>query len=225
VFQRSRRSRSTIIAMIVILVMFMVFTNPSFLPQFLSTVIPFVDEGAPCERLQTALDRSIHQSWIGRQAQDMLELRVDSSPAPLTDEEALVVRITLVNQSLGTIPVYYDPDEVVIGDDGSNGLSVLFEPSIVPPIGSRPAIASFPASDIILLGPRQRCVHTLRIPRQLLSGTSATVTATYRMTIPGQIEIPAQGFAIFPDQGMNILSGGILRSEPVQIPAPVASAP
>ncbi|GAB1420262.1 hypothetical protein MASR2M15_03510 [Anaerolineales bacterium] len=220
-------NRNNLIIGLILLVALLVLLNPATLPKIFSDTIEFFDESVPCAYLPTANNRSAHQSVIARNTKDSLSLTVRTSTIPVTNEGEFIIKVIMKNNSIGTIPIYYNENQIVKGDDGSNGLSIQFSPVIVPNIGTRPPTDSFPETDIHLLGPRQSCVHTERIGGQLIDKSVAAVTvkATYRMTSPGQAfsTNPAER-VVFTDQGMNILSTGLVESAPVQAQAIINAA-
>jgi hypothetical protein len=219
-FRRSENPNA--IAAIFLLVLLAVFAGPNTLPRLLSNVLPFADEGAPCEWLRTAEDLAEHQSLIGRAVANPMALTVKVSPLPTTPDGQLVITITVINQSIGTVPILYNKDRVLVGDNGTSGLGIVFNPPNSKTTGAtRQDAASYLESDIRLLGPRQRCTHKIAFPANqidpnLLSGT-AGVTAYYRNNNRGQVAPAPGGLAtpIFSDQG---LWTGFVQSEPVVIP-------
>lgn len=211
---------------IILLVMLLVFVGPNILPGLLARTFPFIDEGVPCTSLKTALNRAEHQSLIGRSATDPLTIRTQVNPLPQGEEEFWTVRIILSNNTIGTIPFVFEGTQVIVGDPGSTGVGLIFTPqaNITIPGHARQTagVTSFPEDSIHLLGPRQRCVHRVNIPaNQILNNTQITngntqVVSYYRITGPGQIQ---QANPIYTDQGLNVVPGGIIQSEPVTIPA------
>lgn len=233
VFRRfSGSTNSNTIIGIILLIFLLVVISPNVLPSVLSRTFTFIDTGVPCERLRTALDRSRHQSLIGRQAENPLVLEVDASPLPNPNNpgESLVIRVTIINNTIGTVPFVYNPDQVIFGNNGSSGLGVIFEPNITLPGPTRQnqGVTSFPASEIRLLGPRQRCVHRIEIPASAAAplGTgNATVRAFYNISTSGQA-IPTDPTrpVIFSDQGLSPGPGGYFVESPrVVIPLPIQS--
>lgn len=217
---RGGDNSNTIIG-IILLVLLLVFVGPNVLPSLLAETFPFIDEGAPCSRLRTAQNRAQHQSIIGRNAQDPLLLRVITGQIPTDANGSLSIRIVVINNTIGTIPIVYSPNQVIVGDNGTNGLGIIVTPATNLTTGvqrQNQGVASFPEEQIRLLGPRQRCVHRLSFPFNQLDQTiisgNATVQAYYRINTNGQI----QGLnPIFPDQGLGIIPGGIVTSSPENI--------
>lgn len=208
---------------LVLLVLLAVLAGPSTLPRLLSSVLPgVVYEGVPCAWLRTADDRADHQSLLGRAAQNPLRLRVQTTAIPRDASGALYIQITVVNESLGTIPIVYNPRSVIVGDNGTNGLGLLF----VPPVSLSTGGVRNPTgadSDLRLLGPRQRCVHLVEFPAgnvlvdPALASGQASVRAYYRNnTVGATVQEPGVAATpIFRDQGLWI---GYVESEPVSIP-------
>lgn len=224
-FRLRRNDDSNDVIGVILLVMLLVFVGPNVLPRLLSESFPFVDEGAPCDRLRTPENRGSHQSLIGRAAVDPLELRVQPSTLPTDDTGSFSVRITITNLSIGTVPIVYNPEQVIVGDNGTTGLGITFDPPVNMTTGNQRTNVNrntFPDDDMRLLGPRQRCVHRVVFPGDQLdpnlSTGQATVRAYYRVTTPGIVPPTPDAPAIFPDMGLNVLSDNVVFSEPQIIP-------
>ncbi len=206
---------------VILLVMLLVFVGPDVLPRLVSRTFAFIDEGAPCTRLRTASDRGLHQSLIGRRSSDALELDVQVEPLP-NDGTPWVIRIIIVNNTIGTVPIVFSENQILTVDDGNSGVGLIFNPPANINLGTirPPGASTFSNDNIRLLGPRQRCVHRVEIPAAQLGGIiggQSTVQSYYRITTPGAVLTTAT--AIFPDQGLAILSDGIETSDTVVIPA------
>lgn len=217
-----RRGDSTnAVVAVFLLVLLMVFAGPNMLPRLLANSFPFVDEGAPCDWLWSGTGRAEHQSLIGRAVTNPLALTVESSPVPTSADGTLTIRITVINQSIGTIPIVFNPNQILVGDNGTSGLGLIFDPPNTLSTGAvRQDAASVPESNIRLLGPRQRCIQKVDFPVSRLDPTVATgnakVRAYYRNTTPGQ-SIPVAGSTtapIFPDEGLWV---GFVVSDPYTI--------
>ncbi len=215
------------------LLLLLVFVGPTVLPNLLSRTFPFVYEGAPCAWLRTANNRAAHQSLIGRAARDPLTIRVAAGAVPTTPDGFLRITITITNNSIGTIPFIYDPNEVIIGDDGSSGVGLLFDRAVNIQLGTfrqTAGLATFPEAKIKLLNPRQRCVHTIDIPYarmdQSFLTTPVTIRAYYRITTAGAAQsLVANEPFIFPDQGLALFTNGYVQSDPfIIVPAPTPVA-
>ncbi len=209
----------------------MVVIQPGRLTTLIANLVPGVYESVPCSSLRAAEDRAFHQSLIGRGAPNPLALEVRASPIPASADGFLNIQIIVINTSLGTVPIVYDPNQVVIGDNGSSGLGLLFSPANSLSFNNRVDPAVFADSQLRLLQPRQRCVHTVSIPAgnvlvdPALTSGQAQVQAFYRnasrgstITAPGVLSTP-----IFRDQGLWI---GAIQSAPGQIalsPPPAAA--
>jgi hypothetical protein len=195
--------------------------------RFIASIVPGADEGGPCEWLRQANNRAAHQSLLGRSALHPIVLGINTSSVPAIADGELVTRITIGNVSLGTVPIIYNPNQVQIGDAGFNtGLGIVINPTGPVPEGATQAGAFVPESDIRLLGPRQRCVHTMRfltsqLPDPSLGTGNATVKAYYRNTSTGvtQSQDPL-ATPIFTDQGLWV---GVVESPVVSVP--VAASP
>lgn len=204
------------------LILLGVFAGPNILPRIVDTVLPSADGNTDCEWLRRGEDRALHQSLIGRQASlsgNPVEVRVVADALPATADETFFIRVIIVNTTIGTVPIYYNRNDVAIGDDGTSGIGIVFNAQGAPGVGGQTAI-SYPETDIRLLGPRQRCVHRIELSpnraAQLASniGTgTATVTAFYRNTARGTVtspQISANLAPVFSDQGLWI---GVVASE------------
>lgn len=193
--------------------------------------IPGVDEAAPCAWLPSPDDLANRQSLIGRAAVERvppLELRVRSSAIPTTADELLVIRILVINNTLGTVPFVYNPNEVIVGDNNTSGLGIIFDPPsniFTTGVNTRSDAATYPADELRVIGPQQRCVHRMEFSFDQLDGTirsgNATVTAYYRGNNVGTIPA-ANPTPIYPDQGLYT---GLILSSPVEVLAAPAPAP
>ena len=133
------------------------------------------------------------------------------------------MRLTITNESLGTIPIYYDEANVAVvtADDNVNGFGIIVNPA--PNFGLRNRqtgnLGSYSESDIRMLGPRQRCDHSVNLtasPGMITSGGS--ILGYYRMNTAGSQQPQSTGTRnIYPDQGLNILSTGVVFSEVKEI--------
>lgn len=228
---RVKRVPFNIITLSVVLYVLMVVIQPGRLSTLVANLVPGLYESVPCSSLRPAEDRAFHQSLIGRGAPAPLALDVRASPIPASADGFLTIQIIVINTSLGTVPIVYDPNQVVISDNGSSGLGLLFSPANSLAFNNRVDPAVFADSQLRLLQPRQRCVHTVSIPAgnvlvdPALTSGQAQVQAFYRnasrgstSTAPGVLATP-----IFRDQGLWI---GAIQSAPVQIalsPPPAAA--
>lgn len=220
-FGRGGDNSNTIIG-IILLVLLLVFVGPNVLPGLIADTFPFIDEGVPCSRLRNAQNRSQHQSLIGRSSIDPITLRVEPDTVPQDTTSSLNIRIVVINNTIGTIPIIYDPNQVIVGDNGSSGVGIIITPATPLTTGANRQnqnINSFPEDQIRLLGPRQRCIHRLTFPANQIDQTirtgSATAQAYYRVNTTGQNQ---GGNLIFPDQGLQIIQGGIVTSRAEIIP-------
>ena len=224
-FRRNNDNPNTFIGLILLIVLG-VFVGPNLLPEFLSDLSPYIYAGVPCSRLPSALGLTAHQSIIGRQVEDPITL--DLEPSPISQDNILVIRLTITNTSLGTIPIVYNPDDVPTLDDNSNGFGIVLNPA--PANGGvgrlQTGLTGYPESEIRLLGPRQKCVHSFQIQASGgMISNGGTAQAYYRMTIAGENQTQRPGTRnIFPDQGLNILLTGVVRSPVITIP-PRSTAP
>jgi hypothetical protein len=209
---------------IMLLIILLALLGPDGAPRLISSLIPSFFEGVPCDRLRTASDRANHQSLIGRGAPNPIAVNVQTSPIPATADGFLTIQIIVTNISLGTVAFVYNPNQVIVGDNGSSGLGIIFSPPNSLSTGvTRQDNPNPPESDLRLLGPRQRCVHVLEFPAgnvlvepQLAAGQTQ-VRAYYRNNNRGSITQPPNTFAtpIFTDAG---LWTGVVESPNITIP-------
>lgn len=207
---------------IFLLVLLAVFIGPNMLPRIVTSIAPGIDEAVPCAWLQNGIDRANHQSLIGRAAVNPIQLAVRTSAAPNGADSTFRITITVINESLGTVPIVYNEQQVIIGDNGTSGLGLIFDAPVNIPLNSaRSDASSFPEANIRLLGPRMRCVHRIDFPASQVSITPGTsIRAFYRITSAGQItqlQNPA-ATPIYPDQGLAIIRNGYVESPTFTIP-------
>lgn len=221
---RQSNTSNRLFGILLLLILFFI-VGPNSLPNLISR-IPFADEGVPCSRLPTANNRGTHQSLIGRISDDPISLEVRVDPIPRTPEGTWVIRIAVINNSIGTVPILYNPNQVIIGDNGTSGLGLIFDPANTLSTGAvrqNQGLTSFPESDIRLLGPRQRCIHRVSFPASQLdpavASGSAQVRAYYRISSPGAVVQPPNTTATptYTDQGLRALNGYV-ESARVLIP-------
>lgn len=206
---------------IILLIVLGVFVGPNLLPEFISDLSPYFFAGVPCSRLPEAENLAAHQSIIGRSVQDPILLEVSSTG--IGDDGILVVRLTITNSSLGMIPIVYDEDDITVitADDSTNGFGIIINPAPIAGLRGRQAgnLGSYPEANIRMLGPRQKCDHSVQVtasPQMITNG--GTVLGYYRINTAGQQQPQKVGTRnIFPDQGLNILSTGAIFSELVEI--------
>lgn len=220
---RSRDNPNFLVG-IFLLLLLAVFMGPNVLPRVISSVSPIIDEAIPCAWLRPGTDLANHQSLIGRATTDAIALEVRPIAVPLDLSAVFEVDIVVINQSLGTVPFVYNIDQINIGDDGSSGLGIIFDPGNFQALNSgRADQTSFPEQNIRVLGPRQRCIHSVEIPASQLDPNvrsgNAQVRAFYRINAAGQVIQAANTLAtpIYPDQGLDILSEGFIQSAAIQL--------
>lgn len=206
---------------IVLLVVLVVFVLPDRLPGSIAGLSPQLFGGIPCARLPAAKNLAAHQSILGRQAQDPLQLNLTAGD--ISGEGELVMRLSVANISLGTVPIVFQEDNfvVAVADDDSDGFGLIVQPA--PDVGllarANPNSATYAESDIRLLGPRQTCVHSLElVASAAMISEGGTASAWYRMRAAGEQQPQSEGVReIFPDQGLDILTEGVVFSEEVVI--------
>lgn len=204
---------------IILLFMLFVFVGPTVLPTLLARTFPFLNESTSCSRLQTAQNRGIHQSLIGRNAVNPFEMRVVVPPVPSNQAATWNIQIIIENKTIGTVPFVFD-NVARIGVGGvpdSSGLGLIFSPNVTyqqVPLASNTGTTTFPDNNIRLLGPRQRCAFRVQIPVSSISVPGgATVRSYYRINAAGQVLTGG----IFSDQGLARVDGGIIQSEPEEV--------
>ena len=101
---------------IVLLVVLVVFVLPDRLPGSIAGLSPQLFSGIPCARLPAAKDLAAHQSILGRQAQDPLQLKLTAGD--INNDGELVMRLFISNHSLGTVPIVFQEDNFVVADSG-----------------------------------------------------------------------------------------------------------
>lgn len=225
-----RRARQNNTLSIFLILIFTWLIGSNLFPTYVARFVPGFYAAQNCAWVRTSQDRANHQSLVGRGTQNPISLEVATTPINSTDASgSLFVRITVINNTLGTVPFIYDPNNVIVNDNGSSGLGVSFIPANALTAGlGRVDPTIFPDNQIKLLGPRQRCIHTLEFPNgNVLSQTNigtgtAQVRAFYRSTSAGAITPPVQPLygglvptPIFPDAGLWV---GIVESPAVIIP-------
>lgn len=229
--RRDGDSSNSIIG-IVIIVLLTVFIAPDVLPQLVANSVPFLDEGLPCTQVLNASDRASHQSLIGRAATDPLIIRTEVVNFPTDGTSPMVVRVIVINNTIGTVPFVFNPNQVIIGDDPtSSGIGLIFTPAINASLDfDENGIANarvagqntFLTTDIKILGPRQRCVHRVEIPISQLATIQpgvSRVRAYYRILTAGAVQqVDTVATPIYIDQGLNVVSGSFVESDDVTIP-------
>ena len=208
---------------VILLVVLAVFVLPDRLPQFISELSPYLFGGIPCGRLPAAKDLAAHQSIIGRSAADPLLLEIAASEIDADDK--LVIRLSVTNRSLGTVPLVYQEDNISVAaaDDLTDGFGFIVDPA--PADGAKertdPNAETYAEADIRLLGPRQKCEHSteLRAATAMIAD-GGTAQAWYRMSVAGTQQTQGEGTReIYADQGLDILSEGVVFSEELVIEA------
>ena len=206
---------------IILLVVLIVFVLPERLPTFVTEISPILFGGIPCGRLPAAGNLAAHQSILGRSAVDPLRLEVTTSE--IGDEAELIVRLSVTNLSLGSVPIVYQEDNIVVAgaDDESDGFGIVIDPP--PSVGAvdreNPDPAGYDEADIRILGPRQTCSYSVEVRASAAMITDGgTVSAYYRMTGAGEHQQQIEGSRqIYPDQGLAILSEGLIVSEAIDV--------
>lgn len=227
-YRRARENRTLSIFLIIILSWFI---GSNLAPSYVSRFIPGFYQAQNCAWVRTSEERANHQSLLGRNVANPISLQVTTTAINPTDAAgSLFVQIMVINNTLGTVPFVYDPATVLVGDNGTSGLGLIFNPqnSLSAGLGRfDPGV--FPDAQIKLLGPRQRCIHTVEFPNGNvlidpgISSGNAQVRAYYRNNTrgavnPPQISIYGNGIVstpIFNDAGLWV---GYVESPAVLVP-------
>lgn len=195
----------------------------------LPRIIPGGRFGVSCGSLAHPLAGGNNQSYLSARSQGALEMRIELQRTNLTITDNLVVNLTFVNNGVGAITLFFIPQETLLRNDGSAGLSfeimrtsdrVVFSErtDIRPP---NPQRQQFLPEVLHVLGPRQRCTEqltfeTFRLSDLGLPAGAYTLTAIYRNSYPGQVSAEAGSLAtpIFQNQGVYTVQE--LRSNAVE---------
>ncbi len=213
---------------IFLLILLSVIMGPNILPRVISSVSPVIDEAIPCAWLRNANDLANHQSLIGRATENAIAVDLRVGTVPLNPGGTLSVDIVVINRSLGTVPVIYNPNQVDIGDFGTSGLGVVFDPGNLMARNTNRPTNTFTEQDIRLIGPRQRCIHNIEIPFNQIDPAvnSGTVQARayYRVGSAGSIIAANTGpTPIYNDQGLDTVPGGLAQSAQIPLVANVST--
>lgn len=207
----------------ILLIVLVVFVLPDRLPAFFAEISPQGLASMPCARLPAARDLAGHQSILGRAIKD--PLRIAISADPISAEGTLTLQLSAHNLSLGTTPVVFQADNIVVAgeEEASNGFGLIVSPPPASGLNERrqPAPTGYEELDIRLLGPRQSCVHHVELTASAaMIAAGGTVQAWYRMDIAGDHQPLSEGTReIYSDQGLRILSQDIVRTQVVQVSA------
>ncbi len=206
---------------VILLVVLLVFVLPERLPTFVTDISPYFIGGIPCGRLPAASNLAAHQSILGRSAVDPLQLEITSSE--ISGEAEVIVRLAVTNMSLGSVPIVYQEDNIVVAgaDDESDGFGIIIDPP--PSAGTveriNPNPPGYEEADIRILGPRQTCLFSVEVAAAAsMIADGGTASAHYRMTGAGEHQQQIEGTRqIYPDQGLAILSEGLVVSDEIDI--------
>lgn len=200
---------NTLVGLFLLMVL-AIFAGPNALPRLIGDAVPgLFDQIVACSRLRLANDRARHQSLIARTVSAQtspisVQVDPDDIPSAITPDAVLTIRIIVINETIGTVPLVF-PGQVIVGDNPAlSGLGVIFNPVGTVQGPAAPQGGLIPDSNIRLLGPRQRCVERITFtPAQFAqAGITATsrVKAYYRNISNGQV---AGGpGSIFSDAGL-----------------------
>jgi hypothetical protein len=207
--RRTKRISYNFIVIVLLIFLATLALSPGRLVTLISEYVPLIYDGVACANLRRGENRAFHQSLLGRGDPSPIGLDVRTSAVPTTADGQLIIYITVINESVGTVPIVYDPNQVIIGDNGTSGLGIIFTPQTQLFTAGRTEVQPTD-SQILLLTPRQRCVHEVRIPGAsvivdptLVNGGSQ-VRAYYRNNSVGFTAPPPGTLAtpIFFDQGL-----------------------
>jgi hypothetical protein len=192
-----------------LIILLIVFAGPAVLPTAIPSIVPFLNEGISCSRLQNGTGRAYHQSLIGR------SVTTQSGEAPISlgvrarhSGDSVVYTIVVYNRTLGTVPIVVRPDDLALGANSlQDGLGIMGgtgTPPNLPNVG----LVVVNENNIRLLGPRQRCVHQVRysvssVPPELAIPNNL-IRAFYRGNTVGQAErrMNSNQPVIFDTQGL-----------------------
>ncbi len=207
--RRGNRDNPNAFIYFALIILLIVFAGPAVLPTAIPSIIPFLNEGISCARLQTGTGRAYHQSLIARsvttqagQAPISLAARVRNSG------DSVVYTIVVYNRTLGTVPIVVRPDDLALGANSlQDGLGIMAGAGTAPNLPNVGAVV-VPEGSIRLLGPRQRCIHQVRysvssVPPELAIPNNL-VRAFYRGNTTGQAEqrINSTQPVVFNTQGL-----------------------
>lgn len=218
---RERFGTNAIIGIFLLIMLFSFAGYDAF--RIVAFQVPNLNEAVPCRWLPSPEDLANNQSLIARAAvtnRAPLELRVRTNSIPQNADGELLIYILVINDTIGTVPFVYSPDEVIVGNNNTSGLGITFDPSaniLLPGVNQRTDPNTYPESRIRLLGPQQRCLHIVTIPFENIPNTlrnnNVTVQAYYRGINAG--EVPAANpTPIYNDQGLYT---GLIQSTAVSI--------
>lgn len=204
-----------------LLMILAVFAGPNALPRLLNDAVPgLFDQIVACSRLRMADDRSRHQSLIARtvsaqEAPISIQVDPDDIPSANTPDAALVVRIIVVNETIGTVPLIFPGQIPIVFNPAVSGLGLVFNSTgTIPQPSPQPGLPA-PDSNVRLLGPRQRCVERVVIPASAFAQAGVVangrVKAYYYNISSGQA---SGGGNIFPDAGLWV---GAVESNTVDL--------
>lgn len=194
----------------------------------LPRVLPAERFTVPCTQLANPIPGGNNQSLLARRSQGALDMEISLPSVVVPPGQPLTVNVTFINNGVGTITLFFQPDETLLRDDGTSGLSFViervsdrfvFEES--PTIRFRPERTQFPNEFLHLLGPRQRCTEPITLDAARLADIGLNVTgqysirAIYRNLSPGTVtpEAGAVATPLFNDQGVYTVND--LRSREV----------
>lgn len=195
----------------------------------LPRVIPGGRFGVACSALAHPIPGGDNESILSKRSAGLLELQIELPRSSLSVADDLLVNTTFINNGVGAITFFFVPQETLLRNDGSAGLSfeimrtsdrVIFSErtDIRPP---NPQRQQFLPDVLHVLGPRQRCTdqlrfETFRLADLNLPAGTYQLTAIYRNTFPGVINVApgATATPIFPDQGVYTVQE--LRSNTVE---------
>ena len=180
-------------------------------------VIPGGRFGVACSALAHPIPGGNNQSLLAARSEGALRLAIDLQRTSLAVGDPVVVNVTFINEGVGAITLFFVPQETLLRDDGTPGLSLqiirasdlapLNEPTTVRP--PNPQRTTFPVEVLHVLGPRQRCTEQLTFDSVRLSSLGLSpgryyIRATYRNPFRGALNTPPNATAtpIFPDQGV-----------------------
>jgi hypothetical protein len=225
---RNRRDNPNVLVGVVLLFLLVIFAGPGNLPRLLSNVLPFADEGVPCENLRDGLNRAYHQSLLGRSVNQRVDSPINLSirTSAITDQSTTIsITVVIANETVAPVPLLISPGQFILSPEQAiSGLGITLNTAPPVPFTGETG-TSYAESRIRILGTRQRCVHRVtyelanRPPALLGLTPESNIKAFYRNPFVGTVAIPnnPQEYVSPPpynDQGLWV---GIVESPPEKI--------
>lgn len=187
----------------------------------LPQVAPTSRFGVPCSALAHPIPGGNNQSLLAARSSSALQLELDLPRRNIGMNEELIVNVTFNNTGVGPVTLFFVPQETLLRNDGTAGLSIeitrlpdraiFSEPATLRP--PNPERQTFPVETLHVLGPRQRCTESIaftpaRLSNLNLQAGNYAIRAIYRNRFPGILNVPpgATATPIFNTQGVYVTS-------------------